>query len=232
MASIYDLDIDYVAEKYIPPELRQPKRLALLRVLLVALKRRHRDIFGPTESFVNGDVTPFWDTLTTYSYGQNVRVGIQRWECTEVAGSTGEFPKDYPDVWHLIADDFVGIDQRVAFRGGKMSMEYALNLYLNFVTFTIIPPIYIATQSNATPTMMLNNNVAPYLNYMSNNPVFQQTYMANNSIYTTSNVNFIVYVPTLLFNSLGATYSDCQNVVRGYVDKWNIAGMTYDVQPY
>ena len=231
MASIYDMDIDYVTEKNVPPDLRKPVRLALLRVLNYGLKKKYNEIFGPLNSYANGDYVYPWSTLTTYNQGDNVSVGIERWECM-AASSLGEFPKNNTDVWHKISDDFLGCNKRVNIYAGKMSMEYFLNLYLNNVSFAIIPLVYIATQTNATPTMMLNNNVAPYLNYMSNNPVFQATYMASVSTYTTSAVNFIVYVPSALFYTLGSTFADCQNVVRGFVDKWNTAGITYDVQPY
>ena len=232
MASIYDLDPDYVSEKLVPPELRGPIRLAWLRVLLSALKAKHQNIFGSTNSFSSGLVTDWYDSTTAYSVGDNVRVGIARYECTQAG--TGFFPPSNRDYWVKIASDFVGTDARKNFYAGKMSLEYLLNLYLQPASYwtTSGPPIYIATLGSANATLMMGNNVAPFNNWMPNNSVFEQNYMANFSIYYTGFVNFHVFVPTAVYNALASTNLDRTNICRSVVDRFNTAGMTYDIITY
>ena len=228
--SIYDLDINFVSEKLTPPELRQDKRLAWLRVLLAGLQRKHEDIFDNNlKSFKTGDWLNAWSSAATYVAGDQVKVGIARYEALQ--GNGNIFPVGNTDYWLLIEKDFVGTDARKQFYSGKMSFEYALNLYLN--TFpTAFPTIYIATQGNANPTFMLNNNVAPYLNYMPVASNFQQFYMANVSSYSAGSVNFIIYVPLAVYNALGSDNTTRTNVVRTVADKYNTAGMTYSVVTY
>lgn len=233
MATIYDLNTDYVSEKLMPPELRKENRLAWMRVLLAGLKKKHKDIFNYTNSFSSGISIDWYDSAVAYVPGDYARVGIARYEC--LAACTGEFPVNNPDFWYKTVTDFVGTDARKNFYAGKMTLEFVLDLYLQQPNPTFsytYQPIYIATQGNANSTFMLNNNVSPYLNYMPTSSNFQQNYLANVSTYSAGAVNFIVYVPALLYAVLGTTNADRTNTVRSVVDKYNTAGMTYDVTTY
>lgn len=229
MADIYDLDIDFVSEKLAPPELRTPIRLAWLRVLLAAFQVKHDNIFA-ANSFKTGElITPKWTSAPTFNVGDYSRVGIARYQSK--VNNAGYFPPDNPTIWQLIETDFVGTDIRKNTYAGKMSFEHILNLYLQDSP-TAVPTIYIATQGNANATFMLNNNVAPYLNFMPTVSNFQQYYMANVSTYLSGYVNFIVYVPLAAYNALGIDNTTRTNIVRAIVDKYNTAGMTYDVAVY
>ncbi len=229
MSSIYDFNAYYLKEKNMPPELRTPKRLAWLDVLVRVIQKKHEEAFANSNSFKTGFSLLFWDFFTSYNIGDQVRVGIARYE--NLKPGSGVFPVGNTDDWLLLDTDFIGTDIRSKIYAGKMSLEYILNLYFNN-TFQNLPPIYIQTQGSAYPTMMMNNNSQPFLNYMPSNSLLQQFYMPSVSTYSNGAVNFIVYVPNAIFQNLGATLADQKNTVRNIVDRYNTAGITYDVLPY
>ena len=229
MTSIYDLDVYYVSEKLTPPELRTSKRLDWINTLLTPIQKKHNEGFGLTDSFKTGLLLLFWNNANFYNIGDQVRVGIARYE--NLNPGSGVFPVGNPNEWLLIETDFVGTDIRKNIYAGKMSMEFILNLYFN-TTPTTTPTIYIQTQGSATPTMMMNNDSSPFLNYMPSDSLFSQIYMASISTYYAGLVNFFVYVPNAIFLGLGVNTADRKNTVRGIVDRYNTAGMTYDIIPY
>lgn len=227
--SIYNFDTDFTSEQLTPPELRTPKRLAWLRVLLEPIQRKWRDIFANNVSFKRGTEVPTWDVAGSYAAGQQVKVGIRRYESKEF--QSGFFPPTYPEYWTLIEEDFVGTDARVKFYAGKMSLEYALNLYLNY-SATWFPNIYVSTNANAYPTMFLNNSENQALNWMANNSIYTPYFMAQTSTYTSNTFNFVVWVPLALWNTFGTNTNDRNNTVRNVVDRYNTAGVTYTISTY
>jgi hypothetical protein len=227
--SIFDFDINYVADKLLPPELRKPIRFAWIKVLLAGLREKYQNIFGLTNSFKRGSFCSPWTSAGTWGAGVNVKVGIKRYKALQT--NSGNFPPSSPQFWTLIADDFVGSDARVKFNAVKITFEYALNLYLN-TSPTATPTIYISTNNLANPTMMLNQVSPSPLSLMPNNSVFTQYYMAQNSTYTNASVNYTIFVPILVWNSLASNNNDREQVVRSIADRYNMAGKIYNVTPY
>lgn len=230
--SIFTYDVNTVIERLLPPELRTPKRIAWLRVLLRSMQVKWERTFGPNESFQNNLTLLKWDSAYNYSQGEFARVGIKLYECL-ASSSLNEFPSSNPDKWLLVLDDFVGSNPRVKFTASKITFEFALNLYLNTSPYAV-PTIYIQTQGNAYATLMMNSDstIAPYLNYMPNNSVHSQYFMANVSTYVTGVVNYIIFVPIAVWVGLGSSSTERDNRVRAIANRYNIAGKTYKIQTY
>ena len=230
MASIYDFDPDYISERFVPPLLRKPKRLALLQVFLCSLKKKQNYIFAATNSFRKGFNVTRWSNVTAYTKGGLTRFGISVYEA--LVNNTGVIPSSDDTTWLLIEKDFVGADERVKYNGGKMLFEYVLNRYLN-TTATTVPLIYIMNNSINT-TGFYMGVTGDSKGYMGTN-VNQKHYLGTS--YSLVEYSYTIYVPIGIANSLTSETPDVvpnitanrENIVRGIADKYNLAGLLYNV---
>lgn len=230
MANIYDFDTDYVTEKFIPPLLRLPKRLAWLQVLNSSLKKKQNYIFANTNSYRSGFTVIRWSNVTAYTKGNIVRFGISVYEA--LVNNTGVVPSSDDTTWLLIEKDFVGADERVKYNAGKMLFEYILNRYLN-TTATTVPLIYIMNNSINTNGFYMGVT-GDKKGFMGTN-VNQKHYLGTS--YSLTQYAYTIYVPLAIANSLTSETPDVvpnitanrENIVRGVADKYNLAGLLYNV---
>ena len=50
--------------------------------------------------------------------------------------------------------------------------------------------------------------------------------------YQTSVYDYTIFVPDAVYTALGSTANDREYAIRNFADKYNLAGMQYDVQSY
>lgn len=224
--SLFNWSSNYDMEKFLPPQLRTPIRMAWLKTLFKPIQTKFDNIFG-TQSFYKGYNVINWSASTAYVKGNKIRYGNSVYEC--ILPNVGIVPQgDKTDTWLLICTDFIGADQRAGFNNSKMLLEYILNLYLN-TTFATIPTIYITK----TPTDF--NGF--YDGYLIDNNQGEEG-VAGNQIhfegisYGLNTTSFTVFVPAALFTTLGTNAANRENRVRGIVDRYNTAGATYLVTTY
>jgi hypothetical protein len=68
-----------------------------------------------------------------------------------------------------------------------------------------------------------------YSSVMPNNSQYQQNFLVNN--YTVSDgFAYTIYVPLAVWTPLASNDTDRENLIRSFADKYNLAGMIYDVQ--
>lgn len=219
---MYAFDIDYLTEKLTPPQLRQIRIIAFLKVICRPLQL----IWKNTEKYFNGSGYAVWSNATTYFRGDKVRYGYEIYDALQ--GSTNEVPFNNPDYWLMINKDFVGLDARVRFNGGKMLFEYILNLYLN-TTYSTIPTIYTTRNSVDVNGFFMGTDGNSELGELGkeNN---QDDFLG-----TTATINqyaMTIYVPAALYASLATTTADREARVRNIADRYVYAGIQYNVVQY
>lgn len=220
--SIYSFDIPYLTEKLTPPALRQPKILAFLKVLCIPLKLLWKNF----EKYMDGSGYAIWNISTAYVRGDKVRYGYEIYDALQA--STGEVPFENTDYWLMINKDFVGLNARARFNGGKMLLEYTLNLYLNTTAYTV-PLIYITRNSVDVNGFFIGTDGNSEFGELGKEPN-QDDFLG-----LTSSINqyaMTIYVPLALYTSLASTASDREARVRNIADRYVYAGINYNVTTY
>lgn len=219
---MYAFDIDYLTEKLTPPQLRQIRIIAFLKVICRPLQL----IWKNTEKYFNGSGYAIWSNATTYNRGNKVRYGYEIYEALQT--NTAKVPFDNTDYWLMINKDFVGLDARVRFNGGKMLLEYILNLYLN-TSYSAIPTIYITRNTIDVNGFFMGTD--------GNSELGELATITNQDDYlgTSTSINqyaMTIYVPSVLYTSLATTAADREARVRNIADRYVYAGINYNVVAY
>lgn len=227
--SLYDFDTDQLGSELLPPELRQPKHLAWLKTLFRPTIQWIRDSLFNV--YFGGQSYAIYAPFAVYNRGDRV-LGYNKsiYQCL-VNGTTSGLSGPYDDpAWMKTQDIFIGVDERVKYNSQIIVLEYALNHY--FLIPDTDPQIYLTTNSTATNFFVMGNSGATS-SPMPNNSAFSQNYLANTPSFTPFLGNFTVYFPDAVFSTLGGNNAtDNENIVRGFVDKYCLAGLTYNVIPY
>ena len=218
MATIYAYDAFYISEKNTPPKLRKPIRLAWLRTLLKPLQTRFVDTFN---YYRLGQTAPLWNKIPTYPVNYRVKFGKSIWEA--IAVNTFKPPPEWPEYWILVQPDYVGCEERLKWNSQHMVYEYLLNK--RFPNTYNTTKIYIVTNTTDANAFWVGDSIDG--TSTSTNP-YQQLYFVGDA-YTVGYYNFTIYVPLLLFNSLGITTAERENVIRSVADKYKLAGMFYNI---
>lgn len=233
MLPIYSFDTAYLSEKLLPPQLRTPKRMAWLQVLLISLQKKHNYTLEANQSFASGFSINKWSALTNYTSGNVVRFGVAVYEALK--NSTGVVPIGNDAYWLKIQDDFVGADVRVLFNGGKMLFEWILNKYLN-ISPVSVPKIYITNNVVEVNGFYVgvDGDVKGELGTAPN----QDDFLGLS--YNLNPYAFTIHVPISVSNGLTTESADTvpnisnnrENIVRGIADRVNLAGIKYNVITY
>lgn len=237
MSLVEVYDVNYVQEKLLPPLLRTPIRLDWLKTLTRPIQLKYNDIYG-VQSFVRSFSYAKWNVLTAYTVGNRVRFGISIYEC--LIANTGTDPSSDDVTWLRIAEDFVGIDERVKFSSQHMVFQYVLNRYLN-TTASTIPQIYTLKNSIDTNGFYLGadgDGTYGELGYNTGSVTNQDDFLGTS--YSLNQYAFTIYVPIALANSFTSgtpnvvpnISANRENMVRNVADKYVLAGITYNVVTY
>lgn len=209
-----------------PPKKRKPKYLAWIYCLVYPLQWL-RDLFYG--DYKTGAVYPDYNPIASYQKGDRV-IGADKavYECLFNGTSSGSSgPYNSPD-WVKTQDVFIGTDERVKYNSQLIILEYALNHYYRVPNTD--PQIYLLTNPQ-TSNVFLMANSSGLSSLMTYNPLFAQAWMPNVPVFVIAE-HFTVFVPTLLFATLGTTTQDRENNIRQFVNKYKLAGTTYDVQTF
>lgn len=222
--SFYDYDTEQVNEELLPPQLRQPKEKAWLKILMVPLQWI-RDLFF--DSYIAGSNDNTWDDITTYFPG--VRAVYFDNAVYEAIQTNINTPPDlYPDYWFKVQDVFIGVEERLKYNSQIIVYEYALNNWFRNVGAT--DQIYI--QNNVTNTdFFLMGESSVLSSSMSVLSTASTDFMG--VVYTPgAQYDYTIMVPAALFATMGATTQDRENAIRNIANKYNMAGMQYSVATF
>lgn len=219
-------DITFVDrfKELLPPKKRLLNWLAWINSLAAALQSVHSYFFI---IYKTGSSAPVWDNATTFFKGvQVVYFDNGVYECLQTNSAT--VPNLYPDYWYKITDNYIGVDERLKYNSQIIIYEYALNKWFRNIGAT--NQIYVV--NNVTyGTAFLLGNTGQYSSSLPNTYWFAANALGNT--YTVSTpYDYTIKVPVALWNTLGSITNDKNNAVRNVAERYNMAGMTYNIITY
>ena len=224
--AIYDYDNQIVGEQLMPPVLRTDKQLSWINTLTAHVQNLWYLIF---EDYRVGSVYPNFNIATTYDLGNRIIWDDKCiYEATSVTilGVGQSFSGVYPNntvFWTKVNDIFIGSDERVKYSAQKLLFEYALN------KFFISSGIYITNNFIDVGDVFVMDTDSTESSVMPLDSFYQEDYMDLTATYASSIYDYTIFVPIADYTSLG---SSANAIIRTFADKYNLAGMQYDIQTY
>lgn len=234
MPTIYDIDFNLQADNLNHPNRRKTKFSAFLHSLVYPLQRLHDFFF---DYYVAGGTYTDFNVLTTYNFGDRVIWDdkcIYEASYVDTTGIPQSFNGIYPNntaFWIKVNDTFIGVDERVKYNSQKLLFEYALNRFFRVAALPA-DQIYITNNFIDAGVNFLMNTSSIESSLMPLNSVYQIHYMGLMPTYQTSVYDYTIFVPDAVYTALGSTANDREYAIRNFADKYNLAGMQYDVQSY
>ncbi|MCD6017275.1 MAG: hypothetical protein K0S53_396 [Bacteroidetes bacterium] len=218
--SIFTVNFSGLWKNLTPPVLRKPVHQAWGDVLLEPVQYLRDLTFN---DYADGSSYSPYTGTTTYVTGDRA-IYTNRGVYESISGSTNVLPTD-TNYWNLVNSNYIGVRERVKYNAQKMGFEHGLNRWFQCTG------IYI-NNNPILNTGLLMGNTGAYSSALSNtsNPT-SASYLINNYSGSTTNC-YTIYVPTAVYNGLGVTNIERENVVRSFADNYNLAGMIYNVVAY
>jgi hypothetical protein len=202
-----------------PPILRTPKFLAWIYVIVKPVQKLWQLVF---EDYAVGSAYLDYSNVTTYSLGDKVRWDDKSIYELITSASLGNNPTDTIN-WVKINDLFIGVNERIKYSAQKLLFEYALN------RFFITSGIYIQNNFINASTNFVMSTTSESSSVIPLNSAHQIDYMNLNPVYVTDIYDYTIFVPAVFYASLGV---NAEGIVRTFADKYNLAGMQYNVDTF
>lgn len=223
--SQFDLDILALAKAELPPDHRTNIMSAIAQQSISPTQWLHDLIFV---DYLYGTTYATYSNVTAYVYGNKVTYNKGVYECINKSGSTGHLPTD-TNYWYLRQANFIGSNERVKYNSQTLVLTYGLNRWFG-TTFRQPPSISDIYIAAVTPTKL------SFLSYKTETgtdhsfDTYSTGWSFNTEVFgTQATYTFSVNIPAAVYAALGAT---AEKIVRQFVDKYNIAGITYTVLTY
>lgn len=222
--SIYNLNYIQKVVELLPPDKRGPKMVNWLIDLLGPMGVNYNDLFV---DYKTGSDYDLYDSLTTYNTGDRVQYSQSVYE--SIIDNNTLNPTDVAG-WRLYEEYFIGVDERIKYSHIKVVLEYALNRRFN-TTFR---------QPNLISDIYIESNQPPYGPFIvgaiedESSVVYFDTssdWVINGYSFATFN-NFTVYVPLAVFEAQSADVNAREPIFRYFIDKYNSAGLNYNIVTY
>lgn len=231
--SLYNYDSNIVAEQLTPPVLRKSKFSAWLYVIVKPIQILWSQIF---EDYKTGDTLyNLYDSFTLYNFGDRVRwTNNSIYEATyiDADGVPQTFSNISPinsNYWTLINDNFRGVDERVKINSQIILLEYYLNKWYNIDS--ISDQIWLQNNTDIITAFLMGNS-SQYSSTMPNNSIYSETFMGLNTTYPNVTYDFIVWVPSAVWLSIGSNDVNRYNNIANIVDKYKLSGIKYLIDTY
>lgn len=216
--AIYDYDNQIVGEQLTPPVLRTTKQIAWINTLTAAVQNLWSLIF---EDYRVGSVYPDYGFFTQYYVGDRVLFADKSiYEC--ISNSLNISCLDTTK-WVKVNDIFIGSDERIKYSAQKLLFEYALN------KFFITSGIYITNNFIDVGDVFVMDTDSTESSVMPLDSFYQEDYMDLTATYASGIYDYTIFVPIADYTTLG---SSANAIIRTFADKYNLAGMQYDIQTY
>jgi len=223
--SIYDYDAEIVGEQLTPPDLRKPKFMAFLYVMVSAIKEYVYNFFN---DFSKGSSYLFYNPLTVYSLGNKVVYSDRKvYMYINNTPSSGNLPID-TNYWSVSNNNFIGIDEQVKYTSQIITFEYLMNKW--FFNTGATDQIYIQNNNNVSSVFVMGQS-GQTSSAMAVNSLNSTSFMAVSPTFSVQ-YNFTIYVPSALFATLGNTPQNREQAIRNYADKFVLAGIIYNVTTF
>lgn len=219
---MYNVDYNQKVIETLVPDKRQPKTVAFLQQLAKEVSANHNQLFTIYKSYQLASV---WSagTYTRYSvvrYAKSIYIAAE---------NTSDEPT-FSNAWILVSPNFMGNDMRLAIRGEKLNLEFALNTWFNttFKQPPLVSDIYLTTNTIIDRIFRvgsIESDCSKVYNDVSSEFVI-------NSYSFTDQFNLTINIPLAVYNALGATNDIRTSIIRNFADLYISAGITYNITTY
>lgn len=221
---MYVLDYLIAIQDLLVPDKRTDNIVAFNNGLVGNTSQLHINLFS---TYKNANFS-----LTEWSAGTYVRNYLVRYGksiyISAIAGNTDE--PTFTDNWVLVSENYLGSDFRLAIRGEKLILEYALNVW--FETTFRQPPsvsdIYITTNTILNDVFRVGDTEFA----SSKVSDLRSTELVGNSYTFSAQYNMTIHVPTAVYNALATTTDAREAIFRNFADRYVNAGLTYNIITY
>lgn len=224
MPTIYDINYNQKAIELLPPDKRSGSMIQWTQSLFKEVQY-NRDAL--LTDYKVGSSYPSYSSLATYAKFDRVIYGQSVYESL-VSGNTAT-PTDATK-WRIYQNYFIGVDERITYNHCKLVLEFALNrrFYTTFRQPPSTSDIYIT--SNVPPISVFRVGIIENESSIVYDDASSE-FVINSYTFDNFN-NFTVYVPTAVYNGVSATPSARENTFRNFIDKYNTAGLVYNIATY
>ena len=225
---LYDVNYYLKTVEAMPVNKRKPRYITWLFSLVSPLVWLRNVVF---DVYKAGNSYPKY-TAGIYSKGERVYYAKSIYE------SLIDSNTDAPTVntWLKISDNFIGVNERVLFRSEKIVFEYALNKWFNtdaepcvWSNIAGASTIYITNNSITTGFFRVgtSQDLSSYVGFeLSSEPI------GNDGGVTTVQYSYTINLPTSVWTALGSDDDIREQTIRNFADKYNVAGLFYNIITY
>ena len=221
--SIYNFSYTQKILELLPPDKRGAAMVAWLYDLLAPVGHDYYDVFVDYKTGSNYDlwVAGSYPLKAKVQYGQSVYESIIDSNTLEPTNTAG---------WRLYQEYFIGVDERILYNHGKLILEYALNkrFSTSFRQPPLISDIYIETNEPPYSVFVVGQiEEESSISYYNTST----EYIINDYNFNTF-YNFTVYVPLAVYDAVSADPAAREKIFRVFIDKYNTAGLLYNIVTY
>ena len=222
---MYDINYNTTIETLLVPDKRTTKTVAFNSALVAEVSNNHTLLFTTYKQY---SIIPVW-SAGTYLKNELVKYGKSIFQSIESANTT---EPTLSDKWRLVSENFLGSDFRLAIRGEKLNLEYALNIWFGTVfrqPAVGLSDIYLTTNP-VTPINVFRVGITGFESSSVSNTTSSEFVI--NSYSFSTNFNLTINVPIAFYTTLGATNDVRNSIIRNFADKYINAGLTYQITTY
>lgn len=200
----------------LPPDKRNPVLLAFLNALLAPLQwvDQHRIV-----EYGEGSSAAQWKSTTTYAkYDQVI---FQNVVYQSIIDNNTASPLDSTS-WMQIQSIFIGLNERLQYNGGVLTLTYALNkwLWTSFVQPPSQSEVYITAGAIVTTGFLVAQTTGSSIGLTTSSAT-----IGSRSAFSTP-INFIIHIPAAVYAATN------EKAIRGFVDKYVPASLNYSIVTY
>ena len=228
------IDFENLANNLNIPILRKDKFTAWLNILVSPLIKVQ---YWWQERIEGSSYTDF-SSLTDYNIYDTVKYGRAAYWCIKTP-PVGLHPRPTnTDYWYKILDDYIGIQERSSYSAQKVMLEYALNRRFSPLTITppfgpLIPSIYIVNNLVGSNNVLYSAPSGTNTNtWVAPNSSTRFWYSSYGNPSLSVQYNYTIYVPAAIYSAIDSNPTQANYLLSQEVDKYNLAGMLYNIQSY
>jgi hypothetical protein len=219
---MYNIDYNQKVIETLVPDKRQPKTIAYLQQLVKEVSQNNTQLTNIYKTF---QTTAPWASGSylrnaVVRYGKSIYIAVQ---------NTSDEPS-YTNAWIMVSPNFMGNDFRLAIRGEKLNLEYALNIWFN-TTFRQLP---LVSDIFLTTNTIIDSVLRVGINEFESSKIYQNisSEFVINGYTFTDQYNLTINVPIAVYNALGTTNDIRTSIIKSFADLYISAGITYKIQTY
>jgi hypothetical protein len=219
---MYNINYNQKVVETLVPDKRQPKTTAYLQQLAKEVSQNNIQLTNLYKTFQVCDnwTNIFFARNSVVKYGKAIYVAVE---------NTTDEPS-FTTAWLMVSPNFMGNDFRLAIKGERLILEYALNTWFH-TTFRQLPAlsdIYLVTNTITESAFVVGSSEFESSNIFQN----VSSQFVINSYSFANQYNLTIKIPIAVYTALGTTDDIRNSIVRSFADLYISAGITYNIITY